>query len=244
MKKRCTAIVLAAGQGRRMRSNIQKQYLELCGYPILYYALETFQRSEIIDDIILVVGKGEQSYCEKEIVRKYKFTKVDTIIEGGAERYHSVWNALQVIADGDLKVTNQDGYVFIHDGARPFVTEEIIRRGYEGAKRYRGAVVGMPSKDTVKIVNEEHKAVETPDRNYVWTVQTPQVFETSLIVDAYARLMKQDSIHVTDDAMVVEQVTGQQIRLVEGSYENIKITTPEDLDVAKVFVKRRSPYFK
>lgn len=242
MKKRCTAVVLAAGQGRRMRSNIQKQYLELCGYPILYYALETFQRSQIIDDIILVVGKGEHVYCEKEIVQKYKFTKVDTIIEGGAERYNSVWNALQVIAEDDMKVSNENGYVFIHDGARPFVTEEIISRGYEGARRYGAAVVGMPSKDTIKIVDEDHKALETPDRNYVWAVQTPQVFETKLIIDAYAKLMEQEEANVTDDAMVLEQMTGHRVKLVEGSYENIKITTPEDLDVARVFIKKATHY--
>lgn len=239
MKKRCTAIVLAAGQGSRMGTKIQKQYLEIDGKPVLYYSLAAFQQSDIIDDIILVVGAGQVDYCRKEIVERFGFSKVDTITVGGSERYESVYRALCVIEDNDMKIPNRDGYVFIHDGARPFVEEQILSRAYEAVEKYNACVVGMPSKDTVKVADEEAFAKDTPDRNYLWMIQTPQVFEVSLIKEAYFRLMRESYIQVTDDAMVVEQMLHRPIKLVKGSYENIKITTPEDLPVAELFVKLR-----
>ena len=231
-KKKCTAIVLAAGQGSRMGTTIQKQYLEVEGYPILYYSLMVFQMSDIIDDIILVVGAGQEEYCREEIVEKYHFSKVSTITPGGSERYESVYKALLVM--------DENGYVFIHDGARPFVDEEILHRAYNAVVQHRACAVGMLSKDTIKIADEKGFAKETPERKYLWCVQTPQVFEKGLIKEAYSKLMNQSNIHVTDDAMVVEQMLGIPVKLVEGSYENIKITTPEDLPVAGIFVKRRS----
>ncbi len=121
-KKRCAAIVLAAGQGKRMGASVQKQYIELEGKPLIYYALNTFQKSEIIDTILLVVGKGQVSYAKDEIVRKYEFSKVNAVVEGGEERYDSVWQGLKAI-DKERGIS----YIFIHDGARPFVNEEILR---------------------------------------------------------------------------------------------------------------------
>ena len=238
-KKRCTAIVLAAGQGRRMGTKVQKQYLEIEGKPVLYYSLAAFERSEIIDDVILVVGEEQTEYCRKEIVEKYHFTKVDTITTGGRERYESVYRALVVMEENQMKIPNRDGYVFIHDGARPFVDEEILKRAYEAVKENRACVVGMPSKDTIKVVGADGFAKETPDRKTLWQVQTPQVFEVPLIKEAYFRLMEETCVQVTDDAMVVEQLLGIPVKLTEGSYENIKITTPEDLPVAEVFVRRK-----
>ena len=227
-KKRCTAIILAAGQGRRMGADVQKQYIELEGKPVIYYTLKAFQDSEVIDDIILAVGSEEEIHDCSELVQEYQFTKVDAIVLGGKERYDSVWQALKVIRDGGLKVKNQDGYVFIHDGVRLFVDGDIIRRGYETVREYKACVAGMPCKDTIKLVDEDD-----------CTVQTPQVFETSLIIEAYSRLMREDSISVTDDGMVVEQMMNVPVKLYEGSYENIKITTPEDLEIAKVFLYRK-----
>lgn len=227
-KEKCTAIVLAAGQGTRMGTKVQKQYLEVCGKPVLYYSLHAFEQSEIIDDIILVVGKDQTDYCRGEIVSKYGFQKVSKIVEGGNERYNSVWNGLQKV---------QDGYVFIHDGARPFVTEEILRRAYDAVKAHKACVVGMPAKDTIKIANGEGFVSDTPDRKYLWMVQTPQVFETTLVKEAYQKFMAQIGQQATDDAMVVEQMLGVQVKLVEGSYENIKITTKEDLKIAEIFCK-------
>ena len=238
MKKRCVAIVLSAGQGKRMGTSIQKQYIELCGKPIICYCLEAFEKSEIIDDVIMVAGAGQEDYVTEEIVNKYHFGKVRAVIPGGKERYDSVWNGLKAIRDGMAGEEAKEGYVYIHDGARPFVDEQIIKRGYACVKANRACVAGVPSKDTVKIVDENQFAVNTPVRKYVWIVQTPQVFETELITQAYKNLMEHDRENVTDDAMVVEQESGVQVRLVEGSYQNIKITTPEDLDVAEVFLKK------
>lgn len=230
-KKRCVAIVLAAGQGRRMGTKIQKQYLLLNGKPVLYYSLNVFQKSEVIDEICIVTGAGDEDYCKREIVERYGITKVSQIIAGGAERYLSVWNALQVIGE--------DGYVFIHDGARPFVDEEMLYRGYNQVVCHRACVVGMPVKDTIKISDENGFVKETPDRSRVWMVQTPQVFDMALVKRAYALLIEKNEINVTDDAMVVEQMMKIPVKFVEGSYENIKITTPEDLKIGEIFAKNR-----
>lgn len=241
MKKRCVAIVLSAGQGKRMGTSIQKQYIELCGKPIICYCLEAFEKSEIIDDVIMVAGAGQEDYVTEEIVNKYHFGKVRAVIPGGKERYDSVWNGLKAIRDGMAGEEAKEGYVYIHDGARPFVDEQIIKRGYACVKANRACVAGVPSKDTVKIVDENQFAVNTPVRKYVWIVQTPQVFETELITQAYKSLMEHDREHdrenVTDDAMVVEQEMQISVKLYEGSYCNIKITTPEDLDTAKGFIE-------
>lgn len=230
-KETCTAIVLAAGQGKRMGTNVQKQYLEIDGKPVLYYSLYAFEQSPIIDEIILVVGEGQAEYCHNEIVVKYGIHKVKKIVQGGAERYHSVWNGLQEV-DGE-------GYVFIHDGARPFITEEILNRAYKDVQKCKACVVGMPVKDTIKLADQDGFVDETPERSLLWLIQTPQVFASSLVKEAYALLMEQNHIQVTDDAMVVEQMLGHKVKLTVGSYENIKITTPEDLDIAEVFVKKQ-----
>lgn len=230
-KTYCTAIVLAAGSGKRMGTKVHKQYLLMGGKPVLYYSLRAFEDSKRIDEIILVCGAGEEDYCRKEIVEKYGISKARKIIPGGAERYDSVWNGLK---------ETKEGYVYIHDGARPFVDEEIIERAYECVSEHHACVAGMPSKDTVKIADSGNIVTATPDRSSVWIVQTPQVFDTELIRKAYALLMEKDEISVTDDAMVAEQMLGASVRLFYGSYENIKITTPEDLEIAEVFLKRKS----
>ncbi|MDM8211197.1 2-C-methyl-D-erythritol 4-phosphate cytidylyltransferase [Mediterraneibacter glycyrrhizinilyticus] len=230
-KEYCTAIVLAAGSGKRMGTKVHKQYLLMGGKPVLYYSLRAFEDSKRIDEIILVCGAGEEDYCREEIVEKYGISKARKIIPGGAERYDSVWNGLK---------ETKEGYVYIHDGARPFVDEEIIERAYECVSEHHACVAGMPSKDTVKIADSGNIVTATPDRSSVWIVQTPQVFDTELIRKAYALLMEKDEISVTDDAMVAEQMLGAAVRLFYGSYENIKITTPEDLEIAEVFLKRKS----
>lgn len=241
-KKRCTAIVLAAGSGSRMKSDIAKQYMLLKDKPLIWYALHTIEESSVIDDCILVTGAEDISYVKEEIITRYGFRKIDAVIAGGAQRYDSVWNALQMIAEGGMTVPNTDGYVFIHDGARPFLTDEILRKSYEAVMESGACVAGMPMKDTVKISDEEGYAKQTPDRRNVWQIQTPQVFETRLITDAYAALMKKkeeqtaEGIGITDDAMVVENFTGHKVKLVQGAYENIKITTPEDLVIAEAFL--------
>ena len=229
MERKNTAIVLAAGQGKRMNSKVQKQFLELGGKPLLYYSLKCFQDSGMIRDIILVTGAESVPFCKEEIVEKYGLTKVTKVIPGGKERYDSVYEGL-------LSCENSD-FVLIHDGARPFITEEIIRRGIQGVEKTGACVIGMPSKDTVKIADTQGYVAETPERSSVWTVQTPQIFEYNLIREAHEKIRCRDMSAITDDAMVVEQETGVKIVLVEGSYKNLKITTPEDLDIAEIFLK-------
>lgn len=230
MKEKITAIVLAAGQGKRMHSKIQKQFLEIQNHPVLYYSLRCFQDSSLIDDIILVTGNDMISYCKNEIVDHYSFAKVSNVIAGGKERYDSVYQGLLACTDTD--------YVFIHDGARPFITEEILERGLVGVRETGACVVGMPSKDTVKLSDEEGFVGTTPERKQVWTIQTPQIFSYNLIRKAHESIRKKDMSSITDDAMVVEQESGVKVRLVEGAYQNIKITTPEDLDIAEMFLKK------
>ena len=226
---RNTAIVLAAGQGKRMHSKIQKQFMELDGMPVLCYSLRCFQESPLIRDVILVIGEEYVSWCREEIVKKYGFTKVSAVIPGGKERYDSVYAGLCECRDCE--------YVLIHDGARPFVTEEILKRGLQKVKETGACVIGMPSKDTVKLSDEEGYVKETPNRKCVWTIQTPQIFSYSLIREAHDSIRQKDMSKITDDAMVVEQETGAKVALAEGSYQNIKITTPEDLDIAEAFLK-------
>ena len=224
-----TAIVLAAGQGKRMNSKVQKQFLLIKGKPVLYYSLSCFQNSREIEEIIVVTGKDSINFCKQEIIEAYGFSKVKAVIAGGRERYDSVYAGLCACEDSD--------YVFIHDGARPFVTQEILERGLVCVKQWDACVAGMTSKDTVKIVNKEGVVCSTPDRNRVWNIQTPQVFSYALVAKAYAQALQGDCTLITDDAMVVEKHGEHPVKVYEGSYKNIKITTPEDLPVAELFLK-------
>ncbi len=241
-KKRCTAIVLAAGQGKRMGTKTQKQYLNLCGYPVLWHCLHTFEESAVIDDMVLVTGEDQIDYCRTEFVEKYGFQKIRKIVAGGAERYHSVLNGLRAME----KNACEDGYVFIHDGARPFVDEPMLERAYADVCKYEACVVGMPVKDTIKIADTDGFIKETPKRSLVWQIQTPQVFSAPLICYAYEELGRREKelldrgIQITDDAMVVEEICGRKVRLTEGSYENMKLTTPEDLEIAETFLRRKN----
>ncbi len=255
-KKRCTAVVLAAGSGRRMHAATAKQFMEIKGKPLIWYSLRAVEQSEIIDDCILVTGESDIPYVRQEIVEKYRFKKITDVIAGGEERYASVCNAMRYIAEGRQPLPNEDGYVFIHDGARPFLTEEILRNTYEDVRRYGACVTAVPSKDTIKIADEQGFAVSTPDRRLVWNIQTPQVFETELITAAYGELEKElirlngqdpseqgqhrQGIAVTDDASVVELFTSHKVKLTMGSYENIKITTPEDISTAEGFLENNN----
>lgn len=223
-----TAIVLAGGSGKRMNTDVHKQYLLLEGKPVLYYSLKAFEDSSI-DDIVLVVGAGEIPYCQENIVNRYGLKKVSAIVEGGKERYHSVYEGLKAAEGTD--------YVLIHDGARPFVDTGMIEHVMEEVKKYEACVVGMPVKDTIKIADRDTFAVDTPDRKYVWMVQTPQAFSYPLIYRAYTDMLQQEDESITDDAMVLERMTNRKVKLLEGSYRNIKITTPEDLLIAEAYLR-------
>lgn len=239
MGKKYAVIVLSAGRGTRMNSQVPKQYLMLEGRPVLYYSLQTFQQS-MAEEIILVCGEEDLEFCRHEIVEKYHFTKVTAVIPGGRERYHSVCCGLEKLAQSSKK----PDYVMIHDGARPCVDQEIIMRCAHAVEQNQSCVAGMPVKDTIKIADEHQLAIDTPNRSLVWQIQTPQVFAFPLIFQAYQHLLKSEQdgnrVSVTDDAMVLETVMNKQVRLVEGSYRNIKITTPEDLEIARLFLRERS----
>lgn len=230
MKEKVTAVVLAAGKGSRMHSDIQKQYMTLLDRPVITYALEAFEKSSV-DEIILVVAPGEVDYAQKNILDKYKYKKVTSIITGGAERYHSVYEALCAIPE--------EGYVLIHDGARAFITPELIEFCIEQVKKDKSCVMGMPVKDTIKIVDGNRYALDTPPRNTMWQVQTPQCFVTKEIREAYRKMMEAGDESVTDDGMVMETYGVRGVRMIKGSYENMKITTPEDMLLGEAILKSR-----
>ena len=226
--KKYTAVVLAAGSGSRMKSNVKKQFMDMLGRPLIYYALKQFEESSV-DEIVLVTGEDAISYCKDEIVDAYGFSKVTKIVAGGKERYHSVYNALKV-AEGE--------YVLIHDGARAFIDQDIISRAMSGVEKYKACVIGMPVKDTIKVIDEEGYAVATPNRATLWQVQTPQCFVTEEILAAYEKMMASSQAGITDDAMVMEQHGCRKIKLLEGSYNNLKMTTPEDILVGETILKK------
>lgn len=230
-KKTVKAIVLAAGQGRRMGTDVPKQYLFLGGHEVLYYSLKAFEESQA-DEVILVTGKNEISWCREHIVEKYGFSKVRKIIAGGKERYDSVYAGLLAAAPCD--------YVLIHDGARPFITDEIIKSVLQGAVDYGSCTTGMPVKDTIKVADGEDMAEDTPDRKSLWAIHTPQGFSYPVILKAHEKFRKRKiPFSVTDDTMLADFFSDTRTKLINGSYENIKVTTPEDMEVAGAFLKRK-----
>ncbi|MCD7884041.1 MAG: 2-C-methyl-D-erythritol 4-phosphate cytidylyltransferase [Lachnospiraceae bacterium] len=245
------AIVLAGGSGSRMKSKVKKQYMMLGNRPVLWYSLRVFQENPNIDEIVLVCGTGEEEQCRREFVETYGFSKIQKITAGGKERYNSVYEGLKEVGACD--------YVLIHDGARPFINHKMLERIFACLADCPACVVGMPVKETIKIRNADCFVEQTLPRDRLWTVQTPQSFSCSLIRQAYDKLMsfyqfdaelrqerRKQSIEtektrtqpITDDAMVVETIMNIPVKLIEGSYDNIKITTPEDLAVAEMLLAR------
>lgn len=227
-----TAIVLAAGSGSRMKSKTKKQFMEIKGKPVIWYSLFEFEKSRV-DEIILVTGKEDIDYCKKEIVEKYNLKKIKNVVAGGSERYESVYNGLKEVT-GNI--------VLIHDGARPLINNEIIERSIEGTIKSDACVVGVPVKDTIKRANKEGYIMDTPNRSELWITQTPQSFKTYLVKMAYKKMKEElekgnTTLNITDDAMVVEEFTTNQVRFVQGDYKNIKVTTPEDIDIAELFIE-------
>ena len=217
-----SAIVLAGGRGKRMNYHKSKQFIEIKGKPVLVYTLEKFIYNKSIDEVILVLPEDEVAYCKKEVLQKYSL-KVDRIVIGGKERQDSVFNALEAMEKADI--------VLIHDGARPFINEKIIEEGIKYANIYGAAAPGVTPKDTIKIKNEDNISVDTPDRNTLVAVQTPQCFKYDEIYQCHRKIKEENAI-VTDDTSVVERY-GHKVYLYEGDYTNIKITTPEDLILAE-----------
>ena len=223
------ALIPAAGMGKRMGASINKQYLRLAGVPIVARTISVFEASPLIDAIYLVIPADEIPYCQEHVVAAFGFHKVVAIIPGGPERQNSVMNGLQAmrpdVADEDV--------IVIHDGVRPFISEGLISEAIGTARNCAGALVAVPSKDTIKTVCNGI-VIETPLRETLWQAQTPQVFRYGIILDAHTSA-QQNGYLGTDDASLVERVGGE-VHIIRGDYRNIKITTPEDLVLAEAFL--------
>lgn len=215
------AVIVAAGKGSRMKMDINKQFIKLNEKEIIAYTIEKFYNHSNIQDIVIVVREEEAEYLKKEVLEKYKLTNIK-IAFGGKERQDSVYNGLKML-DKDCK------NVLVHDGARPFVNKETIDNSINAAKDYNAVVVGVPVKDTIKVVNANNDIVDTPNRSALWAVQTPQTFNYEILMNAYENAFR-DEFYGTDDAMLVERI-GYKVKMIEGSYNNIKVTTPEDINM-------------
>lgn len=220
------ALIPAAGTGRRMGADKNKQYLEVGGRPILVHTLEVFDRCDAISEVYLIVPEDDCAFA-CEIIDNMRFSKNIRVIPGGKERQDSVRNGLNSIYNCDM--------VMVHDGVRPFVTEEIINRSIEETSKYGATTVAVPAKDTIKSVDEDGIVVKTLERKKLWQIQTPQTFKYEIIKEAFDRAYT-DGFYGTDDAALVERL-GYKVKIVEGSYQNIKITTPEDLIIAEAIIR-------
>lgn len=263
---KASVVLLAGGSGSRLQdpSGKKKQYLTLGGKPLICWSLETFQQSELIEEIVLVVPAGDEAYVRAEILGagaedakadpdvvlsagadgSMRFGKVKKIVAGGRERYHSVYEGLKAVqalhaADADRGTAtgaSADRIVYIHDGARPFVTEEELQRLAEDVQKTGACVLAVPAKDTIKRADADRMVIESLKREELWQMQTPQVFRLSLVLEAHRRLTENEA---TDDAMVVSLAFPEQrILLTEGTYRNLKVTTPEDLIIAEALAER------
>jgi 2-C-methyl-D-erythritol 4-phosphate cytidylyltransferase len=215
-----TAVITAAGKGTRMNSNINKQYMEISGIPVLARTISAFEKCPEVDSIIIVINEEDITYCMHEIVEKFNFKKVASLVSGGAERQNSVYKGLCAINDNC-------NIVLIHDGARPFVSGRNISDCINAAREFGACGIGVKSKDTIKISDNNGFVTSTPDRSTLWSIQTPQGFSYNVIKEAHEKAI-QNSYTGTDDMVLVEKL-GIPVKIVEGSYQNIKITTPEDL---------------
>lgn len=220
----CSVVIVAGGRGTRMESQINKQYLELNGKAVLAHTIDKFEQCHMINEIIVVATAEEVEYCRQHIWEEYGFRKIKSIVAGGRRRQDSVYKGL-------LAVSERAEIVLIHDGARPLVRKEQIIASIEGALKVGGAIIGVPVKDTVKICNDKQLVIETPSRETLWSVQTPQAFRYKLLLEAYEK-GNENNVEATDDAMMFELI-GYPVKMINGRYDNIKITTPEDLVIAK-----------
>ncbi len=227
--ERAAAIVLAAGSGSRMKQSVKKQFIPVNHEPLFYHSLKAF--SDVGIGGLILVTAGEDMELSRRLLEKYTFSSPVQIVEGGRERYHSVYQGLRQAAGYE--------YIFIHDGARPCLERRVIEETALCAAKYGACAAAVPVKDTIKLVDGEGFAAETLDRSRLWAMQTPQTFRYDIVKDAYDKMFESpmDEGKVTDDAMVVERYSSCPVKMAMGSYRNIKVTTPEDLTVAEKYMK-------
>jgi len=236
-KIKTAAIIPAAGAGKRIKSNIKKPYLILDNKPILVHTIQAIIRPGLVDSIVVVVAPGDRQYCIEKIIKPYNFQTHIDLVEGGKTRQESVFNGLQLVSkDCDI--------VLIHDSVRPFVDSELIERLLTAAEQFGAATAAVPVKDTIKIADEDGFVLDTPARKNLWATQTPQTFRYEIIKKAYQKVKNmssdevKDTTKATDDAALVEQL-GYKVKIIKGNYQNIKITTPEDLEFARFLINQK-----
>ncbi len=230
MNYKISTLIPAAGDGTRLNRAAKKPYLSLAQKPILAHTIQKFEQNTAVDEIWVIVNEDDFDKCHDTVLTPYPFEKVRGLVPGGEIRQMSVQNGIRALAD-DVD------FVIVHDGVRPFVTDEIIFECIAAAAECGAAVTAVPVTETIKVANENAFIVETPPRQKLWTVQTPQVFRKSLLIQAHQAAQAQQII-ATDDAALVEQL-GYPVKLVEGTYSNLKITTPEDLLIAETLIEKR-----
>ncbi|MDP3025993.1 MAG: 2-C-methyl-D-erythritol 4-phosphate cytidylyltransferase [candidate division Zixibacteria bacterium] len=222
------AIIAAGGRGERMGGELPKQFIQIKKKPVLTHTVEKFEKCDLIDEIVLVVPEDYISFCSCQVVDVYDFKKVRRILAGGKERQDSVYKAL-------LSLSGNTDIVVIHDGVRPFISSEKIAKSIEICKKEKAVILALPINETVKRI-EDKFVITTLDREKLWVAQTPQTFEYKLILEAYKKA-KGDGFIGTDDSSLVERL-GFKVKVLEGDYENIKITTPEDLILAEKMIEK------
>jgi 2-C-methyl-D-erythritol 4-phosphate cytidylyltransferase len=224
-----TVIILAAGKGKRMKSKTNKQYLMINNKPVLAHAIDKFEKAPSVTNIILVVGENEKEYVNKEIIDRYNYKKIEKVVKGGKERQDSVYNGIN-------KISDKTDIVLIHDGARPLVDVNSIETLIKEVKVNGACILGVKIKDTIKVVDLNNNIQETPNREYLYAAQTPQGFHKDIIKNAYNKGMQHNKIF-TDDSMIVEEYENIKVKIVEGNYKNIKITTQEDIELAEKYIE-------
>lgn len=224
------AVIVGAGEGTRFGPNGRKQFAKVNGKPLIAYTIEPFEKSEVVDNIVLVVPRESTEWVREEIVEPLGFKKVQSVVPGGDSRQQSVLNGLKALS-------SETERVIIHDAVRPLVAEPIIKRVVDASKKTGAAITAVPAKDTVKEV-ESGDVIGTLDRRLIWLAQTPQCFGYDVIMEAH-RLALGDSFEATDDAGLVEKY-GYKVMVAVGSYANLKVTSPEDVPLLEYFLKQNN----
>ena len=232
LPKQVIALIPAAGIGARMSLDKAKQFIDLCGKPILAVTLNHFQNCSLVDKIVVVVPEDDVDYCNREIVDRYKQSKVCKVVAGGKRRQDSVRKGLEAV--GDLCK-----WVLIHDGVRPLITNELIEKVIKAAKRFRAVITGLPVKETVKKLDDKGMVLQSVQRSNLWLIQTPQIFQYEDLMRAHQQALDSGWEEATDDAFLVEKM-GIPVKIIKGEENNIKITTPQDLNIARFLMSKIS----